>query len=88
MRAMQSPGKGKLSKANFGCLNTAPAGLYGTASMDFQQEGFDRTTAAGDVTKFLGGLDPVIGEAFVPENNAMTPEHLEHTYVQNERVLL
>jgi cytochrome c peroxidase len=53
-----------------------PLGPHGAASMDFQQKEFNSIMAAVDVTKPPNGLDPVIWEAFIPEDNAMTPERV------------
>lgn len=64
-----------------------PLGPHGAASMGFQQKEFDGIMAAGDVTKPPNRLDPVIGKAFVPDDNAMTLERVKHTSSHNEKVL-
>ena len=53
-----------------------PLGPHGAASMEFQQEELNSIMAAVDVTEPPKGLDPVIWEAFVPEDNTMTPERV------------
>jgi cytochrome c peroxidase len=53
-----------------------PLGPHGAATMDFQQKELDRILSTEDVTKPPEGLDPVIWAAFLPEDNAMTPERV------------
>ena len=58
-----------------------PAGIpkaeHGAAAMQYQLKQLDRLIPSVDVSKAPSGFDPVIWEAFIPEDNAMTPQRVE-----------
>jgi cytochrome c peroxidase len=53
-----------------------PLGPHGAATMDYQMKELDRLLGAVDVTLPPAGFDPVVWEAFIPEDNKMTPERV------------
>jgi cytochrome c peroxidase len=55
----------------------APQGKHGDASAEQQLAELQKLKLEQDVTKTPAGLDPVAWAAFVPEDNAMTPERVE-----------
>ncbi|HNR99058.1 MAG TPA: cytochrome c peroxidase [Planctomycetota bacterium] len=54
-----------------------PRDQFGAAHAAFQEAELAKLLPAGDVTKAPAGFDPVIWEAFIPEDNAQTPERVE-----------
>jgi len=54
-----------------------PRDALGAASPEYQQEVLARLMPEEDVGKVPGGFDPVIWSAFVPEDNALTPQRVE-----------
>jgi cytochrome c peroxidase len=53
-----------------------PKGAHGEATMEYQLQELDKLVSNGDVTAVPAGFDPVIWEAFIPEDNKMTPERV------------
>jgi cytochrome c peroxidase len=53
-----------------------PRAPHGAAAMEFQEQELDKILAKVDVTEAPAGFDPVVWEAFVPKDNAMTPERV------------
>lgn len=49
---------------------------HGAATMDYQNKELDRLLPMVDVSKVPSGFDEVVWEAFIPEDNAMTPERV------------
>ncbi len=49
---------------------------HGAATMDFQNKELDRLLPSVDVSKVPAGFDQIVWEAFIPEDNAMTPERV------------
>lgn len=55
---------------------TIPQGPHGAATMAYQQNELDRLLGRIDLTKPPSGFDPVIWEAFVPEDNYTTADRV------------
>ena len=55
---------------------SVPRDALGAATPEYQQEVFSKLMPEPDVAKAPQGFDPVIWDAFVPEDNAMTPERV------------
>ncbi|MHC4136057.1 MAG: cytochrome-c peroxidase [Planctomycetota bacterium] len=55
----------------------APIGPHGAATMEHQQKVLGTLLPVRDLTKSPTGFDPVIWAAFIPEDNALTPERVE-----------
>ncbi len=53
-----------------------PRGPHGAATMDYQQKKLDQLMRDFDVTKAPPGFDPVIWQAFIPQDNETTPERV------------
>lgn len=53
-----------------------PRDALGAATVEYQQEALDKVLPDQDVTVPPAGFDPVIWNAFVPEDNAMTAERV------------
>jgi cytochrome c peroxidase len=53
-----------------------PKTEHGAATMEYQIKELDRLLPAVDVSKVPAGFDDVVWEAFIPEDNAMTPERV------------
>lgn len=53
-----------------------PRDEHGAASIEHQQQALDKLLPKADVTKAPAGFDPVLWEAFVPKDNATTPERV------------
>ena len=53
-----------------------PRDAIGAATPEYQQELLDKLAPAGDVGQPPAGVDPVIWEAFVPDDNAATAERV------------
>ncbi len=53
-----------------------PRDDLGAALVSVQEKKLDAMLEAGDVTKAPKGFDPVLWEAMIPEDNAMTPERV------------
>jgi len=53
-----------------------PKTEHGAATMEFQEEQLGQLLGSVDVSKPPPGFDPVVWEAFIPEDNAMTPERV------------
>jgi len=53
-----------------------PRDALGAASPEYQQEALAKLMPEQDVGKAPEGLDPVIWNAFVPEDNALTPQRV------------
>jgi len=53
-----------------------PRDALGAASPEYQQESLAKLMPEQDVGRVPDGLDPVIWSAFVPEDNAMTPQRV------------
>ncbi|MGB2807145.1 MAG: cytochrome c peroxidase [Sedimentisphaerales bacterium] len=49
---------------------------HGAATMEYQIKELDRLLPSVDVSKVPAGFDHVVWEAFIPEDNAMTPERV------------
>ncbi|MHC4694713.1 MAG: cytochrome-c peroxidase, partial [Planctomycetota bacterium] len=49
---------------------------HGAATMEYQNRELDRLLPSVDVSKVPAGFDEVVWEAFIPEDNAMTPERV------------
>ncbi len=49
---------------------------HGAATMEYQERELDRLLPTVDVSKVPPGFDEVVWEAFIPEDNAMTPERV------------
>ncbi|MHC4463210.1 MAG: cytochrome-c peroxidase [Planctomycetota bacterium] len=49
---------------------------HGAASMEYQIKELDRLLPSVDVSKVPPGFDQVVWEAFIPEDNAMTPKRV------------
>jgi cytochrome c peroxidase len=49
---------------------------HGAATMEYQSKELDRLLPSVDVSKVPPGFDEVVWEAFIPEDNAMTPERV------------
>jgi len=49
---------------------------HGAASVEHQEQALDELMSEEDVAQALGAFDPVILEAFVPEDNALTSERV------------
>lgn len=54
-----------------------PRGKHGDATAEYQLEMLQKLAPPGDVTKVPAGFDPVIWAAFIPKDNAMTPQRVE-----------
>ena len=55
---------------------SVPRDALGAASPEYQQEALAKLMPERDVGKAPEGLDPVIWNAFVPEDNALTPQRV------------
>ena len=64
------------TRAAEGPAGDVPRDPLGAASTEYQEQALDALGPAEDVTKPPSALDPVIWEAFVPEDNALTPERV------------
>ena len=53
-----------------------PMGDHGAAKMDFQEKELDKLMGKADPTQTPAGLDPVVWDAFIPKDNALTPERV------------
>ena len=53
-----------------------PKGDHGAATMDYQMKELDRLMPSDDVGGAPAGFDPVVWEAFIPGDNALTPERV------------
>lgn len=53
-----------------------PKAEHGAAAMQYQLKQLDRLMPSVDVSKAPSGFDPVIWEAFIPEDNVMTPQRI------------
>ena len=53
-----------------------PMTEHGAASMDYQLTEYDKLIPQDNVTAAPAGLDPVVWEAFIPQDNEMTPERV------------
>jgi len=53
-----------------------PRAEHGAATMEYQRRQLDSLLPAVDVTKPPQSLDPVVWEAFIPKDNAMTPQRV------------
>ncbi len=53
-----------------------PRGPHGAATTDYQQAALARLLPKADVTQAPDGFDPVVWAAFVPKDNAMTPQRV------------
>jgi len=54
-----------------------PRNALGAASPEYQQEALAKVMPERDVGKAPEGFDPLIWSAFVPEDNALTPQRVE-----------
>ena len=63
-------------RAGEGPSGEIPKGDHGAATMDFQLKEFSRLMPHADVSKPPAGFDPVVWEAFIPKDNALTPERV------------
>lgn len=54
-----------------------PKGEHGAAAMDYQAQMLTKLLPAADVSKVPRGFDPVVWLAFIPQDNAMTPQRVE-----------
>ncbi len=55
---------------------TVPRDEIGAATPEFQQQMLAKLLADADMSKPPAGFDPVVWNAFVPEDNAMTPDRV------------
>ena len=53
-----------------------PRDALGAANAEYQQEALAKLIPEQDVAEVPEGFDPVIWSAFVPEDNAMTPQRV------------
>ncbi len=53
-----------------------PMGDHGAVSMDYQMKELSKLQPNPDLTKPPAGFDPVIWEAFIPDDNKPTPERI------------
>jgi len=53
-----------------------PKGDHGAATMEYQTEVLDRLLPTADVSRVPRGFDPVVWQAFIPEDNALTPDRV------------
>ena len=53
-----------------------PKGDHGAAEMEYQINELNRLQRSVDVSKTPEGFDPVIWQAFIPQDNALTPERV------------
>ena len=53
-----------------------PRAEHGAASMEYQDKQLGQLLSSADVSKPPPGFDPVVWEAFIPEDNAMTPQRV------------
>jgi cytochrome c peroxidase len=63
-------------KASINQTSDIPKGAHGEATMEYQLQELDKILPEGDVTETPPGFDPVIWDAFLPEDNKMTPERV------------
>ena len=54
-----------------------PMGDHGAVSMDYQMKELSKLQPNPDLTKPPAGFDPVIWEAFIPDDNKPTPERID-----------
>lgn len=54
-----------------------PKGDHGAAEMEFQIKQLQRLQPSVDVSEAPPGFDPVIWQAFIPPDNALTPQRVE-----------
>ncbi len=57
-------------------LGEIPKTHHGAAAMDYQLSSFEKLLPDYDVQSAPAGLDPVVWEAYIPEDNKMTPERV------------
>ncbi len=69
---------GDLPRADAGDepAGNVPRDQFGAATTDYQQQAFDKLMPPATVSKAHEAFDPVIWKAFVPEDNALTPERV------------
>ena len=60
-----------------GSPSKVPQGEHGAASMEYQLAELQKLQPQADLTKPPAGFDPVIWEAFIPEDNKPTPERVD-----------
>ena len=53
-----------------------PKGDHGAAEMEYQIKELNRLLPSVDVSKTPEGFDSVIWQAFIPQDNALTPERV------------
>ncbi|MEW6356466.1 MAG: cytochrome c peroxidase [Planctomycetota bacterium] len=53
-----------------------PLGDHGAAKMEFQEKELDKLVGKTDPTQPPAGLDPLVWEAFIPKDNAITPDRV------------
>ncbi|UCG58796.1 MAG: hypothetical protein JSU70_04640 [Phycisphaerales bacterium] len=53
-----------------------PKGEHGAATMEYQSKELDRLVPSVDVSRAPLGFDPVVWEAFMPDDNALTPQRV------------
>ncbi len=63
-------------KANSYQSSDIPKGPHGDATSEYQLQELEKLMPDFDVTETPPGLDPVIWDAFIPEDNKMTPERV------------
>jgi len=63
-------------KANNDQTSDIPKGAHGEATMEYQLQELDKLMPKVDVSETPPGFDPVIWDAFIPEDNKMTPERV------------
>jgi len=54
-----------------------PKGDHGAATMEHQISELDRLLPAADLRQAPAGFDPVVWEAFIPADNALTPDRVK-----------
>ena len=55
-------------------LAQVPKGEHGAAEMEYQIKELNRLQPSVDVSKTPAGFDSVIWQAFIPQDNALTPD--------------
>ncbi len=65
------------SVACLGEEGTIPRGPHGAATMEYQLKELARLMPKPDIDQVPAGFDPVVWAAFIPQDNAMTPQRVE-----------
>jgi cytochrome c peroxidase len=65
-----------LWSSEFAICAVAPKGDHGAAEMEYQMKQLSRLQPSVDVSEAPPDFDPVIWQAFIPQDNALTPERV------------